>query len=115
MNQIILPPKGSKYKNIKVFLDGQWFDSKGESERYVVLKIKQSNGKIEGLRCQVPFELPVPGEKTTTYFADFVYKEDGVLIVEDYKGIILTEVFKRKRKLMMKIYGIKIRITRKPR
>ena len=52
------------------------------------LKLLQRAGKIRNLRCQVPFEL-VPkqdGERAVKYIADFVYEENGSMVVEDAKG-----------------------------
>lgn len=123
----------TKYYNKKVVVDGIEFDSKKEAERYRELCLLQKAGKITQLRLQVPFEL-VPNQyetvtvqlKTKTkeveklverkieYIADFVYVdlESHELVVEDVKGYKMGgayEVFKIKRKLMLKAYGIKVR------
>ena len=45
------------------------------------------------------------------YVADFVYVEGGREVVEDVKGYRTAE-YKRKRRLMKKIYGVDIRETR---
>lgn len=113
MNRIIFPEKGSKYKNIRLEMDGIMFDSKGEMNRYVALKIKQQAGLIQGLRHQVPYKLVVNGQLICTYIADFVYNEAGKTVVEDFKGM-LTDVFKLKMKLMKAVHGIDILLTRKP-
>lgn len=113
MNRIFFPDKGSKYKNIRLEMDGIMFDSKGEMNRYVALKIKQQAGVVQGLRHQVPFKLSINGQLICTYIADFVYTEEGKIVVEDFKGV-LTDVFKLKQKLMKAIYGIEILLTRKP-
>lgn len=47
-------------------------------------------------------------EKSCVYIADFEYRENGRLVVEDVKGV-RTEAYKIKRKLMLWRYGIKIR------
>ena len=46
------------------------------------------------------------------YVADFVYTdvETGETVVEDTKGF-RTDVYKIKRKLMLKVHGIKIKET----
>jgi len=111
-HDVKMPAKNSPFRNIKITVDGRLFDSKGEAKRYVALRGKQQAGQIEGLRCQVPFRLFLNGVYDCTYIADFVYQQDGKEVVEDYKGI-LTETFKRKRKLMKQCLGIKILITRK--
>jgi len=103
----------SKYKNIKTEVDGILFDSKGEANRYVDLKLAQQAGKISSLKTQVPFKMRINGMLICTYIADFVYKKDGQHVCEDFKGV-LTDVFKLKAKLMKAICGIDILITRKP-
>lgn len=100
----------NKYGARKVYVDGIKFDSKHESDRYRELVILQRAGEISDLKLQVPFEL-IPkqdGERACCYKADFTYIENGQLVVEDAKGY-KTEVYKLKKKLMLKEYGIKIR------
>jgi hypothetical protein len=50
------------------------------------------------------------GEREVCYIADFVYQEDGKLVVEDVKGH-RTEVYKLKKKLMLWVHGIRIKET----
>lgn len=123
----------SKYRNRKITVDGIEFDSKKEAERYQQLKIYQRAGLISDLRLQVPFEL-IPAqyedspevyvrntsahkkgehkkklvEKAVVYRADFVYIDDGETVVEDVKGM-KTREYIIKRKLMLKVHGIKVR------
>ena len=42
----------SKFNNKKITLDGRKFDSKKESERYLVLKNLEKQGFIKDLVCQ---------------------------------------------------------------
>ena len=104
----------SKYKNKKVEYKGMKFDSKKEYLRYLVLEDMQRKGEISGLQMQVPFVL-VPSfqlngikYKGMKYVADFVYKKDGKLVVEDIKGM-KTDVYKIKRKLMAYMHKIEIK------
>lgn len=106
----------SKYRNKKVMLDGQTFDSKKEANRYAELKLMQKAGIIRDLQTQVPFLL-IPAqrdehgkivEREVRYLADFVYLKDGEMVVEDTKGFRTTE-YKIKRKLMLKVHGIRIK------
>lgn len=113
------------------------FDSKKEKRRWEELKLRERAGEITDLRRQVKYVLiPAqrewcneiytkgrkkgcfkPGrllEKECAYFADFCYTDvnSGHLVVEDvkgYRGGGAYEVFKIKRKLMLKEYGIRIR------
>ena len=106
----------SKYHNKKTIVDGIEFDSKGEGERYIELKLMQRAGLIRDLQLQVKFEL-IPAQRGKTrserpvnYIADFVYIKDGKKIVEDFKGY-RTDVYKIKRRMMKWLYGIDIRET----
>ena len=93
------------------------FDSRKEARRYGQLLWIERAGEIKELQRQVKFEL-IPkqeGERACYYKADFVYYEkdkDGKwqYIVEDCKGV-RTDAYKIKRKLMLKVHGIKIRET----
>lgn len=116
------PQKQGRYGESKrVTVDGQQFDSMGEAKRFSGLLLLQRAGRIADLQRQVRFELAPSvkhaGEKRArpalTYWADFTYIEDGALVVEDFKGRILTPEFKIKRHLMLSVHGIDIRITSK--
>ena len=109
-NTILIPlEKFSKYGNKKTKIDGITFDSIKESERYLVLKDMLKNKEIEDLQLQPKFLLQdsfkydEKTEKKIYYIADFSYKKDGKLIVEDVKGK-KTDVYKIKRKLFLYKY-----------
>lgn len=123
----------NKYHAVKV---GE-FDSKKEARRFQQLQIMQKAGEIDDLKRQVKFVLiPAqrefcneiyskgrkkgcfkPGkilERELSYYADFTYIDvnTGKLVVEDvkgYRGGGAYEVFRIKRKLMLKEYGIRVR------
>ncbi len=100
----------TKYNAKKTVLDGITFASKKEGKRYQELRLLERAGEIQGLRLQVPYEL-IPkqkGERACTYYADFVYMEDGKQVVEDTKGV-KTPLYVVKRKLMLWVHGIRIR------
>lgn len=120
----------SKYKAKKTIVDGITFDSKKESKRYQELKLLEKVGNISNLQTQVKYVL-IPSqyegtgeyytkgihkgeekkrlvEKEVSYYADFVYEQDGQTIVEDAKGV-KTDVYILKRKLMRYIHGIAIK------
>ena len=102
----------SKYKNVKVKIDGIKFDSKRESERYSELRILEKAGLISNLVLQPRYELQSKfshngkAEMAIYYIADFSYsdKTEEKIIVEDVKGME-TDVFKLKRKMFLKLYG----------
>lgn len=105
----------SKYHSTKVKTAEGTFDSKKEYKRWLQLKEMEATGVITDLNRQVPYEL-IPHQKqdgrvverAVKYFADFVYKVDGVTIVEDTKGL-KTADYIIKRKLMLERYGIRIK------
>lgn len=116
----------NKYKNKKVVIDGIVFDSKREAKRYGELLLLEKAGAITNLQRQVKYVL-IPAqrepdtvgarggihkgkliEKECSYYADFVYEQDGETVVEDAKGM-RTEKYLIKRKLMLYIHGIRIR------
>lgn len=106
----------SKYHNTKITVDGMKFDSKKEYKRYCELKLLEKAGIIKGLERQVKYILidkfkTVDGtQRETSYVADFIYTENGRLVVEDVKGF-KTDVYKLKKKMMYDKYGIWIKET----
>lgn len=116
----------NKYRAKKTWAYGLQFDSKKEAKRYQELKLLEAAGKIEDLKTQVKFRLlpaqrepdtvgPKGGkikgrviEREVAYIADFVYTENGKMIVEDTKGMRTPE-YVIKRKLLLYMTGIRIR------
>lgn len=107
--------KGSKYHNQITYVDGQRFDSVKEACRYSELMMLEKAGEIEFIDRQYRYHL-IPAQtapdgtqvKPVDYVADFRYREKGKLVVEDVKGV-KTDVYRLKKKLMLKKYGIWIR------
>ena len=122
-----------KYHSKKTVIDGITFDSKKEAERYSELKRLERCGAISNLELQKVYEL-IPAqyelyerygkngnrlkdgkrciERSCVYKADFVYIENGKIVVEDvkgYKGGQAYSLFTIKRKLMLERYGIKVK------
>lgn len=109
--------RGQKYGNHKVTINGQTFDSEKEGKRWWELQVLERAGEIFELRRQVKYELIPPQfdekgkllEQSCVYKADFAYLDKtGNLIVEDTKGF-KTRDYVIKRKLMLKVYGIRIK------
>ena len=100
-----------KYNNTKIRVDGRLFDSKAESARWLELLLLERVGEITELERQVEYEL-IPkqkGERAVKYIADFRYKgHEGETVVEDTKGV-KTPVWIIKRKLMLRVHGIRVR------
>jgi hypothetical protein len=117
----------NKYHNRKVRTsDGYIHDSRKEAVRWNELKLMEKAGLIIDLHRQVKFVL-IPAqyeadsigkngrfrqgkclEREVAYIADFVYKENGELVVEDVKGI-RTKEYIIKRKLMLYVNEIRIK------
>lgn len=93
-----------KYRNKKTQIGMYVFDSIAESKRYKELALLEKAGQIKGLELQPKFLLQEGFKKNgktyrkIEYIADFMYIENGKVIIEDVKGME-TDVFKLKRKL----------------
>lgn len=82
---------GNKYNAQRVKADGHNFASKAEYTFYRGLRVRERAGEISGLRVHVKFALFDPGENCRgeyicTYTCDYVYKENGKLVVADKKS-----------------------------
>lgn len=117
----------SKYYNQRTKTsDGIVHDSQKEANRWVELNLLQRAGKITDLQRQVKYIL-IPAqyersidletgitkkgkliERECTYIADFVYRENNKVVVEDTKGL-KTKDYIIKRKLLLAHYGIRIK------
>lgn len=92
------------------------FDSKKEARRYDALLVLLAAGAITELKIQPEFTLTEAyttpdGERVRAwrYRADFSYKRDGVLIVEDVKSSATrTRVYINNCKMMREKYGIEV-------
>lgn len=121
----------NKYFSQKVKVGGNTFDSQKEYRRFCELSLLLKAGAITDLQRQVKFVL-IPAqyetferygkngkrlkdgqrllEKECSYYADFVYMENGKKVVEDTKSeATKTKDYKIKRKLMLWVHNIKIK------
>lgn len=117
----------SKYHSKKIVNAFGEFDSALEYKRYLVLKDAEARGEIHGLQRQVEFVLidnqyrmrikqlktktkeeTYLAERKVSYFADFVYYKGEEKVVEDTKGLRLSDYI-IKRKMMLFFFDIKIR------
>lgn len=86
--------KKSKYLNKKTKIDGITFDSIGEGNRYLFLRILERGGEIQNLKVHTRWPLLVGESKIGAYESDFDYIEPingnwengGHLVCEDFKG-----------------------------
>ena len=106
------PPR-SKYRNVKVQVDGYTFDSKREAQYWQECRLREKAGDITELRRQVPFELTTMASDglsrvVCVYLADMTFKDrDGLLHVVDAKGL-RTQIYKLKAKWLSLSLGITI-------
>ena len=116
--EIAKAEKRRKYRNRKIVVDGQTFDSQKEANRWQELKLMERAGEIYDLQRQVPF-IVIPAQKDEKgktiereckYIADFTYKLKGSLVrtVEDTKGL-RTKDYIIKRKLMLWRFGLRVK------
>ena len=103
----------NKYHNKKVVINGIKFDSKKEYSYYLKLKLMEQAGLIWNLELQKKYILQSSftfnGKiiREISYKADFVYEDKDGLHVVDTKGF-RTDVYKLKKKIFIKKYGINI-------
>lgn len=108
-------PKTSKYRNVKIVIDGEHFDSKREANYWAQLKMREKAGEIQGLARQIAFPLYTSEIETgyfalvqvAEYIADFVYYTGSDQHVVDAKGV-RTQIYKLKKKWLELQSGIVI-------
>ena len=104
----------NKYNAKKATFNGLVFDSKHERDRYVELVLMEKAKLIQDLKTQVRFPL-IPKSKygrEIVYVADFVYYEDGKMVVKDTKSpATKTPVYRLKKRLLAEQRGIVIKET----
>ena len=91
----------NKYRAVKTVIDGITFHSKKEAERYKILSLLESQGRIDNLRLQPRIALMVNGVKIGHYIADFQYDISGKQVIEDVKSkATRPPIYKLKKKIL---------------
>lgn len=105
----------NKYGARRVNADGHHFDSRKEYREYLILKAREAAGEISGLRLHVRFALFDPGENCRgeliqIYRCDYVYRENGKLVVADAKGEATRKRLDwvRTKKMLRACHGIEV-------
>lgn len=97
----------SKFGNTRVMVDGIWFDSQKEANRYSELRLMQRAGIVKEIELQPRFLLQDGYHCGQTnrwirkmeYVADFrITYADGRVVVEDVKGF-KTAIYRMKAKM----------------
>jgi len=101
----------SKYNARRTYslLCERWFDSKAEAQRGEELALLERAGVIKDLQYQKRFVLCQ--KPKVTIKIDFAYREWGVQVYEDTKGV-LTRDFRTKLAWLKERYGIEVRLVR---
>lgn len=103
-----------KYRNVKVRIGAQGFDSKMEAARFLQLMRDLDDGFIRCLRVKPVYKFACG----TKYIPDFEYqhrvsKTRWLDVVEDVKGF-QTAVFRMKKRMMWHEYAIKVEVVTLP-
>jgi hypothetical protein len=103
----------SKYRNVPVTVDGEYYHSKREMLYHQDLKNLQRAGQISNLKRQPEFPIEVNGQKIGKYIADFEYVEKGKRRVIDVKSPATAKepLFRLKKKLTEAIHGITVEVV----
>jgi hypothetical protein len=92
--------------------DGIVFDSKGEMNRYLDLKLAEKAGVIRDLLLQCDFVVSINDKHFCTYTADFSYIDviADKIIYEDVKstGTAKDAAYRLRKKAAELYYGVKI-------
>lgn len=108
----VFSTKPSKYHAQRVETEDGKFDSKLEFRRWRELKLLERAGVITELKRQVKIPL-IPQSKygrEIAYVADFSYREDGKVVIEDTKSeATKTPLYRLKKRLVAEKYGIEIK------
>lgn len=97
----------SKYNAERTQVDGIWFDSKREAERYCYHKLRIRAGEIRFVHRQVIFDLP----GGSTHRVDFgVVNLDWTVTYEESKGADHADGRLRRRQVA-DIYGVEIKLV----
>lgn len=95
--------KLGKYNSRGVRLDGVFFHSEAEGNRYLQLKVMEAAGLIARIEKQVPYAVSIDGSHICNYIADFRYfilDEGGgtkAIVIEDVKGQRTAEFILKKK------------------
>jgi hypothetical protein len=101
-----------KYRNTPTVVDETRFDSKKESQYYLLLKERERLGEIEDLVLQPRYPIEIAGIKVCVVVPDFKYRcrVTGDVYVLDIKSPATRKnrAYVIKKKLLRAVYGIEI-------
>lgn len=94
--------KKSKFHNEKVKDGEKLFDSQGEYDRYKYLCMLEKAGEITNLTFHEE-HLILLSTPCIKYIPDFCYMENGIKILEDFKGVQTKEFILKKKMIVSMI------------
>lgn len=89
---------------------GSW-DSKDEFRRFVFLMDLEKKGTITDLESKIVYKFRHNGVLIASFKPDFRYKVNGIEVVEDFKGNVISRDFKLRCKMLKAFYGIDVQIV----
>jgi hypothetical protein len=113
--------KVNKYRNKKLIIDGEAWDSEGEYNYWLTLKEKERNGEIRELKRQVAYTLQEAdkeeGIRAIKYVADFEYWEIQQVYFNDIENVAgvwakVVEDYKSEGTRKIATYAIKKKLFR---
>lgn len=96
--------KTNKFGAKKIKVNGIYFDSQGEYERYCYLRMLEKTGDISDLRFHDKKDhIILIDDPHVKYIPDFCYTENGKNVVEDFKGYQTKEFILKKKIIISKM------------
>jgi hypothetical protein len=100
----------NKFRAKSQRIDGIYFPSTGEANRYLELKLQEKAGVITELKIHPRYPIVINGIKVCSVVLDFEYFLGKTRTYEDWKGYYTAES-KLRHKLLEAAYMIKVLIT----
>lgn len=89
--------------------DGIRFASHAEAKRYFQLCFLRKIGALDELVVHPAFDLHVSGHRIGRYVADFSYRRDGRIVVEDVKSRpTMTALYRWKKRHLKAELGLEV-------
>lgn len=89
------------------------FPSTGEFTAYMHRRMRERAGEITDLRAHPAFPLVINGIRVGRYHADWMFRENGRLVIEEFKGSKAhqTRDSSLRRKVAQALYGVEIQVV----
>ncbi len=113
MVEAVIVAKANKYGAQRTWseLCQRMFASKAEAKHGEELRLLEMAGEILNLQYQPSWVLCADKHHKAKYTADFMYQKDGVIVVEDVKGV-MTQAARVRMNWLWAKYGIEVKVVR---